>query len=51
MCLAEGVSLEGKIVPLSKLNIRSNTKIICYVKGFRCQAKEAHFGGVVVQAI
>lgn len=50
-CLDNGVGIDGIVVPLKDLNIYEQDKTICKVKGKLFEAKEAHIGGVVVQAI
>lgn len=48
-CLAAGVIVAGKVVPIDQIDIRSNYKVNCSVSGVQCVAREAHFGGCVVE--
>ena len=50
-CLADGVEVEGNIIPKSKIDVYSNLSVNCKVNGIECVAQEARFGGAVVQAI
>lgn len=46
-CLAEGVEVNGKTSPLEEVDVYYRP-VRCTVKGVRCIAEEAHFGGIVV---
>jgi hypothetical protein len=48
-CLSDGVVVDGKLVPLSALDVYSTAYVECEVRGVRCHAREAHFGGIVVE--
>lgn len=50
-CLAEGATIAGNLVPVSEIDIFFKPEILCIVKDIKCKAREAHFGGVVVQVI
>jgi len=50
-CLADGLEVNGNKVLVSEVDVQSDVEISCIVKGVNCTAKEAHFGGTVVQTI
>lgn len=50
-CLSGGIEVDGKIVHIASIDIRNTMKVECLVKGTKCILREAHFGGVVVEAI
>jgi len=50
-CLADGVEVNGQVVPKSKVDVYSSLSVNCKVQGVDCIAQEARFGGTVVQAI
>lgn len=50
-CLGSGVEIGGKIVQVATLDVYRSPSIACLVKGHKCEAREAHLGGIVVQAI
>jgi hypothetical protein len=50
-CLTDGVEINAKQVALVDLGVYSKGDISCRVNGTECIAKEARFGGVVVQPI
>lgn len=50
-CLTDGLEINGQKVSVSEIDIYSSTEVSCSVKGVNCCAKEARFGGAVVQTI
>jgi hypothetical protein len=48
-CLSEGVIVNEVIIPVNDLDFTAIVEISCNVKGKKCKAKEAHFGGIIVQ--
>jgi hypothetical protein len=50
-CLSNGVEVNGKNIDLDAVNVLNQGKIMCMVKGFSCEAQEAHVGGTGVQTI
>ena len=52
-CLKGGVLVDGTGVSLQQMGrtVLEVSSIKCTVNGIACEAREAHFGGVVVQVI
>ena len=50
-CLADGIVVDGKLIPLSSADVYSTNHVDCEVRGVRCRASEAHFGGIVVEPV
>ena len=50
-CLSHGVDIEGTMIPLDKVDIWSQATVRCTVAGVKCMAREAHFGGCVVEPV
>jgi hypothetical protein len=50
-CLAEGVVVNGKLVPVSSVDVYSTSFVECEVRGVRCRAREAHLGGIVIEPV
>lgn len=47
-CLADGVEVAGKRVPVASLDVYMD-QVECLVRGVRCRAREAYMGGVIVE--
>lgn len=47
-CLADGVVVAGKLVPVSSIDVYWVPFVDCEVRGVRCRAREAYMGGVIV---
>jgi starvation-inducible outer membrane lipoprotein len=50
-CLSTGVEINGKLTQIQDIDVHTTNEVLCIVKGVNCTAKEARFGGVVVQVI
>lgn len=48
-CLQGGVEVDGVLMALRELRTWDKGPVLCFVQGLRCVAREAYFGGTVVQ--
>jgi hypothetical protein len=50
-CLTDGIVVGGQLVPVRSVDVYSHPFVECEVRGVRCRAREAHFGGIVVEPV